>query len=340
MTADWEWILHDHSGVEEAAPDLSGRTVTWRLDAQSEAAATMTLTDPLVGFVAPFATDLRIQRDGTDVFRGRVGDPAIAMSATTNTLSLAAVDYRGLLDQLARTDPAGVDYTATDQADIAWGLIAAYQARAGGNLGITRGIGTVSGKTRDRTYEGSAPIGDLITKLGQVIDGFEWQINPALELDMWHAPTIRGRTDQAVLSRGAGIAAATRQPLPGYGSAWTAHGAEGTTPATAVAADIATDPRGRWERAAAYQSITSQDVLDDRAGWLLEHGRGPSQWILTLEAGWWEGPDGLWIGDTFTLDLQYGALTVFGTYRVIELAVALGDSDEETVTIGALEVLT
>ncbi len=75
---------------------------------------------------------------------------------------------------------ANLSYTAADQFAIARALIDAMQAQAGGNVGINTGSGS-SGVTRDRNYPGyqRKNIGDALTELGDVINGFDWAVDVA-----------------------------------------------------------------------------------------------------------------------------------------------------------------
>ena len=105
---------------------------------------------PQTAIVAELATDVVVARNGRLLFRGRVGASTETHSGTVDTVNFTAVDYRGMLDHRVLWPDSTLEYTGVDQSDIAWQVIADTQAL--GNLGITRGVGAVTGVVRDRTF--------------------------------------------------------------------------------------------------------------------------------------------------------------------------------------------
>ena len=333
----WQILLTDPAtGVQHELPNMISATGVWRLDDPASFDVTIDARDDILDHLTPHATDLVAIRDGTLTYRGKILDPSYNLGPNQQTVSIPSIDYRGLLDMVARIPAGGATYAGIDQAVIAWDLISDYQSRAGGARGITDGLGATSAQTRDRTYEEGAPIGRLIGDLGRVRNGFEWEIAPDLKLNRWHAPTRRGTTGIGTLDLGAMIAQATRPGRPQYANAWTVTGGDGTTPSTADDPGIAADPRGRWERSATYNTITQQSTLDDRAAWLLDEGNGRPEWALTMALGAWGGPGALWVGDTFELAISEPHIAVHDTYRVHEVVVTL-DPSIERVALGVRE---
>lgn len=339
--ADWSFLLVDPVTDEQnEIAQSQGRMVTFALDDPSTAECSVALEDEVAGLVTPFVTDLLVARDGTDLHRGRLAEPLISGGTDDLRMGLNSTDYRGMLDKWGVVPAAGVTATAVDQALIAWNLIDAYQTRTGGARGITRGIGQTSGQLRDRTFEPGAPIGSLIADMGRVINGFDWEIGPDLAFDMWHhSAGGRGSADVAVLEYGSLIKSFQRSRRD-FSNAWTTYGDdETTTPRVSTAADVGTDPRGRWENSRSFTDISVQSTLNDRGDYLLENGNGRRSWTLEMVLGAWGGPTELWLGDTFTLAIDVPGLAVDSLCRVIELSVSLGDSDEdERVSLGVVEV--
>jgi hypothetical protein len=82
-------------------------------------------------------------------------------------------------------------YSAVDQFTIAKGMIDAWQAQTFGNFGIdTSTVGT-SGTVRDRTYLRNElhNVGQRITELGAVSDGFDLKVDPSTRKLVLTAPT-------------------------------------------------------------------------------------------------------------------------------------------------------
>lgn len=341
MSADWSLVAVDALGVETGIGQATSRSVTWRLDGLAEARFTIRLEDEAVPTIVPYATDLILERNNARVYRGKFLSPVINLGIDQRRIEYTTFDYRGILDLAATVPPGGLRFDDVDQADIAWNLIDAYQQRPGGDRGITRGVGQVSGVDgRDVSYEAGAPIGQLITNLSRVINGFDWEISPDLELNMWHDDTRRGGDKVRTLDYGkTGVATAKREPsTQPFGTHWDAYGEAGTTPAASTLATVATDPRGRWERSIVDPNVSRTATLQDKADFNLDAGLGLQRWTLGLALNAWGGPTDLWLGDTFTLSLKAPNLEVLGRYRVEQITATIGQSDEESIVLGVTEV--
>jgi hypothetical protein len=335
--ADWTWALGgtpaSGNGPQRQLTAARGRTITWRRDAAHSAAFTIDGRNDEIRGWTRLATDLFIRREGTFMFRGRLG-PEQGSIGTEHVVSLTAVDYRAMLDTkyVAET---GAAYVATDQAAIAWDLISDAQARTGGSLGITNGIGSSSGTNRERTYDPGKPIGQAIGELGRVDDGFEWEISADLALNRWYPQ--RGADNGVVLDHDGLITAVAYGFDPGgFSNAPMAMGAQGTTPTIAVDPGIASDPRGRWERVTASPSVTEQSTVVDRAPFLLAtQGVLKVDYRVTLRPDAWTGPSHVWIGDTIALAINSGRVLEDRTpHRVEEITVSIGDDGAEVVQFG------
>ena len=319
------------TGQPEAPPQKSAAELAYISDDSPIAKARLDAA------IAPLFDDpaLAETRALLIMYRGKViADPS-SLSPARHDMLIASVDYRGLLDVGATVGPTGAVFAGVDQGQIAWDLIDAYQGRPGGARGITEGLGSTSGTTRDRTYDPGAPIGKLIGDLGRVENGFEWEISPLLELNRWYPR--RGQL-RGALEWGSDIIAASESGSTRFVNSWVGTGAPETTPIEVTSADVAVDPRGRWESSVGYSSVKEQATLADKLAWLLDESSSiRPEWGLTMRRGWWLGPSVFEMGDTFPLVIDDGVVEIDATYRAVEMSIALGLSDaDEVVRLGVI----
>jgi hypothetical protein len=332
--ARWAFVLATAAG-EPVAEFLNaqGRTVTWRRDDPAEASLTVLGDDPVATQINELLSDLLVYRDHRLVFRGRIGATSDNLDGTTHTVQVSAVDYRGLLERRFRH--TAVTWTDVDQSQIAWNLINASQSQDGGDVGITRGLTWYHGVTRTRNYEAGKSIGEAISQLGRVINGFEWDIDPQLRFRTWYPE--RGAVRDFVAEYGNTVDSVSRGVDPSeYANVVRYAGDPDTTTAvTAVAADIATRPEGRFEVALGDTELKVQQTVQNRADrQLAVRGVIRPSYSLGLRPGKWEGPDQLWIGDTLRVVVRSGRLDVNIQDRVEELTVTVDDLERVEVTIG------
>lgn len=345
----WQLVAGPASGGHELSlTEATGRSMRFKLTEPSECSFQLDGRHPQAAAVEELTTDVHVlwapDSGPTRVLmRGRVGDTGDDLGESAHSVSFTVLDYRALLNRRRLYSSSTLIWTATDQAEIAWQLIQQTQARTGGNLGISKGVGSPTGITRDRTYEAGDSIGERIQELSEVLDGFDWDITPvsasALHLDVWYPQ--RGEDRGVVLEYGGLVAKARREVnVSEYGNALRYTG-QTDPPLTAQeleASDIGTAPQGRWDLVFGDDGLTTQDALDDRAAWQLAQSQTvrPS-YSLTLRAGAWAGPDHIWLGDTVRIVIRSGRLDVDTMARVYELGISLGDDGAETVevTVGA-----
>lgn len=334
--ADWSFVLSGTPPAGATFLELTGasaRRLVWRVDDPATVDFSLDGNSAEAAAIVELATDLVCYRDGTKLFRGRIGPLEDDIAADDYRLNLSAVDYRGMLDARI-VGVSGESFTAVDQGTIAWNLIQTTQALSGGNWGITNGIGATSGTTRDRAYDPGKPRGEAIAELARVDGGFEWEIDADLELNRWY-PT-RGTVTGVRLDHG-GLLSKARRSLGQrtFANATMAIGAEGLTPVMSTTAGIGTDPRGRWEMSRGYTSVKEQATLAARSTWMLgQTSTIRPDFVVTFRRGAWQGPGNVWIGDTVTLVVNTGRLAVNAAHRVVELAVALDEDGSETVSAG------
>ncbi len=333
------WILAVGTTGASGAPQrqltrAKSRRFTPRLDGGFDFQFSIDARADEAALLTPLASDVWAWRDGTRMFRGRYCPAQGQLSPDVHTITIQCVDYRGLLTAMNRNvGAAGRTFAATDQGTIAWTLINESQALSGGALGITDGVGSTSGTTRDRTLDPFKPIAEDIAQMGRLDDGFEWEIDPLLALNRWY-PT-RGTVTGVVLDYGGVISSASWQVDPTrFGNHVAVTGSEGLTPVTATSGTVATDPRGRWERVESYPSVVEQATLTARAPALLAQTSVLDvDWTVTLTPGRWLGPTHFWIGDTVTLAVKDGPWNFADPYRVVEMQIAIGESGEEVVQV-------
>lgn len=275
--------------------------------------------------------------------RWRVGNTSDDLTDTTHTVTVAGIDYRAILNNRRLYSTSQLTWTATDQAEIAWGLLQQTQTRTGGALGIVKGwTGTVpTGTIRDRTYEASDSIGERITELSQVIDGFDWDVTPTdsvgLNLGLWYPQ--RG-TNRGVVAEFGGLVSKVRREVntSDYANALRYTGKTDASPPLVPqeleAADLATRVEGRFDAAFGDDSLITQAALSDRAAWQLATSQViQPTYTITLKRGAWRGPDHIWLGDPIRLIVTSGRLAVDTTLRVYQLDVTLGDAGDELIEL-------
>lgn len=335
MTA-WQFALGARvlDDPEEEASKARARRVRWRLTEPSEASFTIDGHDAQAELITELVTDLHVYRDGRRLYRGRVGPTQDVVDGRRHTVTVPTGDYRGVLRRRILYDTDQLAWTATDQAAIALGLIDQTQAHVGGDLGITAGLGASTGVARDRTYEPGKAVFEAVQQLSEVINGFDWDIDPdSRALDIYYPQ--RGENRGVVLDLGGLVTGFTRDVDPStYANANRVNGDDTVTAEVREATDLATRPEGRWDAQHGYTTISEQATLDERANWQIEQDQlVVPTYTVRLKKGRWEGPDHVWLGDPCKLVLPSGRLAVDTVLRVYEIAVDIDDNGTETVDV-------
>lgn len=345
----WQFVVGPAWGGHELAlTEAKSRRFVARLTDPSEVGFSLNGRHAQSSAIGALYTDTHVlwtsdAGDTRTLFRGRNGSRADRITDTEHTTEVTVLDYRAVLARRILYSGDTLTWTATDQAEIAWGLLQQTQARVGGDLGISKGWSgtTPTGVFRDRTYELRDPIGERIQELSEVIDGFDWDISPVsasgLELDIWYPQ--RGSDRGVVLEYGGLVASASVEVNPGdYANAISMTGDDNATPpVTAVdreASDLAGRPEGRWDKAFGDTGLTTQAALDERADWQIATSQIVTPTItLTLRQDAWEGPDHIWLGDPVQVVIVSGGLYVNESLRVYEMAFGIGDNGDESVEL-------
>lgn len=343
--ARWTFVVVPAPTTSAEPVELSranGRKLTFRLMDASDAGFTINARTEQAEAIEELASDLKCWRNGDLLFRGRFGATQDQISPDNHTLDATAVDYRGLLERRITYADETLAYDQADQEAIAWQLIANTQARTGGNLGITRRTGQTTGVLRDRTYEAGKPVGEAIQQLSELDDGFDWTITPELEFQV-HYPS-RGFSSPMVLEYGGAVRSVARSVDPsGFANAWRVSGAEGADAVTVESADLATDPRGRFDRQAGFPDVSEPSTLQAKADYLLaRHEQLTAAYAVELAPQAWAGPDDLWLGDVAMVVIRSGRLNVIEAQRVYEIGVDVSADGSETVrvTLGRTDPLS
>lgn len=329
------WDLTAHlPGQAEPLFDLAGARgvkVVFRLREPSTLEWSMRGADPVLPEIVELGTDVLAWRNGVRLSRFRVAPSTDEVTEDDHTVGFQAFDYRGILNRRALFDQ--VVFTTEDQSDIAWALIEAAQAEDGGTLYLARGVGAVTGVDRDRTYEAGKSIGEALTQLASVIDGFDFDTGPDGTFDIYYPQ--RGVAREFVAHLGATVSRLGRQvDVDGFANAVRFNGADTTTPQERVAADIDTRREGRWDAQVGDPELTVQATVNERAdAELATRDDIRPTYTVTLKPGTWNGPETLWLGDTCRLVARTGRLDVNTTVRVEEITVDVGDDGGETVQL-------
>jgi hypothetical protein len=326
-----------------ALSNARARSVTARLgaDQNSEAAFTLDGKDPQAAAFTELQSDLWCWRQGwpAPVLQGRIAPTSDTMDSSRHLVSVTAMDYRSVLARRRLFSSDTLSYTAADQSLIAWTLLQATQGRAGGNLGIVPGAGAVSGVPRTLTFQAGDFIGPAIAQMAAMDSGFDWDITPYgasdLRLDIWSP--FRGTARGVILEYGSPLVKTmTRVVDPSaFANALLVTGdPSGTlTPAQPEAADIATRPEGRWDQVVSTTQLTAAGLSSRAAYELATAETLTPSYAVELQAGAWDGPGHIWLGDEVTVRARSGRLAVNDLLRVAEVAVVIGDDGSERVTL-------
>jgi hypothetical protein len=298
--------------------------------------------DPAAAGIVELQTDLTVMFGARIVFTGRIVPTQDTLDASSHRVQVTAYDYREVLRRRAVLPGDTLSWTNKEQATIAWNMIQATQARPGGQLGIAQGAGQTTGVKRTAyTATVGDYIGDDITTLAQLDNGFEWQITPYgpadLRFDVFYP---RQGTDRGVvLSYGdSRISSITRTVDPSTFADCvyvTSSGGSGSLSAQHVEApDIAGRPEQRWDSVVGTQDNTLATLTDHAQGLLNQLQVVTPSYAIQFYPGAWDGPDWLWLGDPVTVRIDSGRLQVNDAgLRVVEMAFALSADNVETLTL-------
>lgn len=335
--ADWTWLV---SGSD--TDELTGaraRKLSFRRRGPAMASFTLNGRDPVALLVEELISDVTVWRNGTKLLRGRVAqttdDIDDSRKEWPHTSAPTVGDYRALLDARILYDTDTLTYPASDAGVIASAILDAVQARDGGDLGITAGVGipagTIAPDVEFEAGQSAAAAIDAVAGVDGADGGFDWEVDADLALNIY--PGGRGQVRSEVLEYGGSVVKVSRILDPrSYANVLRLSGASMSF--LDEVADISTRPEGRWETQLGDKDIVTFDqLLSQSARRLDELQTLRPSWTVTLKPGWWEGPDQLWLGDTCPLVVRSGRLDVNVEARVEEVSIVVDDNGSEQVSL-------
>jgi hypothetical protein len=324
--------------------------------------------------IVELAQDLVVYRwDPVDgfyqcLFRGPFSRSQDTLSETTHTVNFAAADYRAFL---ARPPVIGKTYAAVDQAKIVQDIVMNAWAATIGGAGTDPGIvwhgvrnpdgtdaGTdLTGVVRDRTYLGSENEATVIDDLSNVINGFEWGVEPVepngqpvggnnqvAQVNLYWPK--RGVAMPFVAEYGVTVASLSRSINSTDFANWvrldgtpTGDGPTKAALYSTATGDALTNPQlhpeGLWPTLLSNPDVTVKTTLDQQAaGELAQRSTLTPAYTLQLVPGAWTHPAvSCWLGDTITLRIRSGRLNVNTTVRVLGLTFDIDDSGQERIAL-------
>jgi hypothetical protein len=370
LVPTWHVIVADiHGNAIGELTNMQQRQFFFPLNDVCTASFRMDAMDPQAEMVIESETDLMLWRDEKLMYRGRFGATTDTLGSPMgsaaggepdqHTVQFSAADYRGMLGYRFVADPSPTNlgntvYTNMDQGQIAWSMINTAESRAAGAFGITQGLVPAS-VARTYTATAGSLVGQDITDIGNMDQGFDWEIDPYLKFNMWPIPSLgrltkngRGSSQGMTLVYGDNVMACQRSfDATQYANylrytGGTPSGA--ANPLTAYSDIVSADLyeatfalRGRWEGIDSNTNLMEQAsvtaaALDD----LVVKAAAVPAYQLSLTPGWWD-PSQLWLGDIVRVIIDHGRLTDDLTGRVTEIDIFIDDDaggETAIVTVG------
>ena len=361
------------AGLAELARARSRRLeLTWNQPAKLT--FTVDGRDDAAAAVVELQTDVLAQRwdsqTGADMvmFRGIVAQSEDQLSEQDHSVNFTCQSYDAMLAR--RIFTANYTVTQRDQDDI----VVDFLARASN---VTSSAGTTSfapgsylpltwllvnpdgtsraaksGQLRDRTYLPSTEIGQSLTDLAAVINGFDFDVlpigaaggSPTVDTLRVFYPYQGVTRSSPALVYGSTVSTVTRTVNSAdYANYWRVIGNNGSSDPAAPqlfaeaysvdANDVTRIPVGLWMGHDDASDVTVQSTLNDKAaGDLALNGMITPTYSLGLRPGAYSfgNPN---MGDVCSLVVQAGRLNVNTSVRVLGIAFDIGDDGQEDVTL-------
>jgi hypothetical protein len=237
---------------------------------------------PEAAYIDELATDVWLLGDIKARFRAWAVWQEWYQNGQDN-VNVMAVTYKKLLQR--RHFHAAQTYTNVDLGNLIWGMWQHTQALPGGDLGVTLGSPITTGLVRTREYKIGENIGNQADH--EYEEGMWWQVD---ENRVYTAGALASRPFiGSPLHLGANIQELQRASGSDYANAvYGDADDEKTTGVWAEAADVATDPRGRWELASGWPTVVLQQTLVDRTNAFLNTSHvSVAHWNLEMVPSRW-----------------------------------------------------
>lgn len=162
------------------------RWVNLALNQAGAAGFTLDLTDPYASSIIAGNSTLECWRGSDFIFSGRCTVDEVTLEGDNESIVVSAMGWFNLFEKRLYAKFTTKKFTAIDEGEIAWQLIAASQAETGGNLGITKG--TIQASANATISYLQKPIKDAILELAAGENGFNFEITPNKVFNVY-APT-------------------------------------------------------------------------------------------------------------------------------------------------------
>lgn len=322
--------------------------IAFALNGPGSATWTMPIRDPGVTMAnfAPWKRECVILRDGVGIWGGYV----TAVNAGSTAPSQVRVHAQGWLIKLfKRVISDDKIYDAEEQFDLVWNLINYTQAKTNGDMGFTRWGGeTPSGidRTARFRYWERRVIGDVIQTIADHANGFDYEITWDKIWKVYHPRKTgaSGQTFQFLEGDETNNVYNMSIEIDGADTATEVHGIGGgdkDRTCLVVVTDSAQQlAYKRLEEVIDFPDIKHFDSLMARATKYLNLHKGARfqpQLSITTDAPVWGTYE---IGETATIDSDFGFLNFNGTYRIIAIVIHATQAGNEVNTVHFDEVLT
>jgi hypothetical protein len=328
----WQMVLVPplSTAAEGEITEAHDRKLHIGLDEPCSASFTINGRSNQASQIQEMELDLMMARNEQWFFRGRLASTEDTIDQDSHKVTVTANDYRSMLDR--RFILAPVTFNNIEQTEIGWSLINTSQGQNNGDYGIRRGQIAQTGQLRVRSYDVGKSIGEALTQLGDVIGGFDWEIDPNLHYNAYYPQ--RGSVRGLVLDYGTAITNIQRQWNSGdYGNVVIGQGGPSLSPVIIDGQTAPLFPGGRIELSYSNPDLVEQTTLQQQTQGVLTQAADPvGNYTVQLATGVW-APNLLWIGDTCRLVVRSGRLQFDAMVRVLTIDITISDDGGEAVQL-------
>lgn len=344
--AQWQFITQARNGpqIADVGVALQNRRMTFQLNRPGIVTASLRVNDP------------RARRDSLGGLRAGVHEAKVYRDgeAQETVLQLVRADVAGDADTMrvdfewhgissylqdALVYPQTSPYSSTT---LSWAWINTFQARTGGDYGITQGTVTGTPATRQKLIQQEAGLLDTIVDVAESGVGFDFAINSNRQYVEWH--TQRGADNGIVLEYGVNVTRFGYAESTAPGEIVSDLRVVGPPGSQTVTASNTTSRTTYGRREAALSFFADFEDASITTGQLQAHADAAIATRIapivipqvTLAQNHQSIPWGsYWLGDTVTVRIAIGEYdTINAQYRIVQIDVDLDDNDNEQITLG------